>query len=162
MEFETVSQETEDVPEFIFTDQPKKSLLVLAEVKPLIRGTTIDILQWNLFQMHRSLTKQNYQQCLKIGKDLPEMFISNLQAEIERLPNVRMFDTRDNFISSLCKVEGFPLTDKEFQLWLHYPKTLVSTEQITPNNIKEICQRIYDSHRDFSFQLDPFISGGER
>jgi hypothetical protein len=161
VEFETVSQETEDVPEFIFTDQPKKSLLVLAEVKPLIRGTTIDILQWNLFQMHRSLTKQNYQQCLKIGKDLPEMFISNLQAEIERLPNVRMFDTRDNFISSLCKVEGFPLTDKEFQLWLHYPKTLVSTEQITPSNIKEICQRIYDSHRDFSFQLDPFISGGK-
>jgi hypothetical protein len=161
VEFEIMAQETGDIPEYIFSDEPKKILLTLADVKPITRTTAIDILQWNLFQMHRSLSKQDVQQCLKIGKDLPEMFISNLQAEIETLPNVGQFDTRDNFISSLCKVEGFPMTEEELKRWLDYPKTLVSTEQITPDNIKDICQLIYDALRDFSFQLEPFISGGD-
>jgi uncharacterized HAD superfamily protein len=160
VELEIVSQETDDIPDFIFSNESIR-ILPVAQVQPITRRTAIDILQWNLFQMHRSLTKQDYQQCLKIGKDLPEMFISNLQAEIEGLTDVKRFDTRDNFISSLCKVEGFPITEEEFKRWLEYPKTLISTEQITPDHIEDICKKIYDAHRDFSFQLESFISGGE-
>jgi hypothetical protein len=160
VEFEIVSQETEDVPNFTFSDESK--ILPVSEIKPIMQRIAIDIIQWNLFQMHRSLTKQEYQQCLKIGKDLPEMFISNLQAEIERLPDIGQFDTRENFFSSLCKAEGFPMTEEEFKTWLYYPKTIISTEKITPNNIKDICLKIYNAHGDFLFQLEPFISGGEK
>ena len=162
VEFEIVSQETEDVPDFIFSDKPKRRILLVAQIQPIIRMIGIDILQWNLFQMHRSLTKQDYEQCLRIGKDLPKMFISNLQAEIERLPNVEQFDNLEQFISSLCEVEGFPMTEVKLENWLNYPKTLLSVEQITPDNIKDICQKMYDSHRDLSLQLEPFISGGEK
>ncbi len=162
VEFETVSQETEDVTEFVFSDNPKRSMLPLTEVKSIMRRISIDILQWNLFQMHRSLTKQDYEQCLKIGKDLSEVFISNLQAEVERLPDVKQFNSLNEFFTSLCKVEGFPLTEDEIKRWFKYPKTLISTEQITQNNIKDVCHNIYNSHRDFSFQLEPYISGGKK
>ena len=156
-----VSQETENVQDYNFSDEPKRNTLPLAEVKSIMRRISIDILQWNLFQMHRSLTKHDYEQCLKIGKDVPEMFISNIQGELERLPTVEQFDTLNKFISSLCEVEGFPITEDKFTAWLNYPKTLISSEQITPDNIQDICQRIYETHQNFSFQIEPFISGGD-
>ena len=125
-----------------------------------MRKIAIDILQWNLFQMHRTLTKHDFEQCLKIGRDLPERFTSNLQAEIERLPDIGQFQTEDKFISSLCEVDGFPLTEEEFKSWLNYPRRLVTEEQISSDNIQDLCQSIYDSHHTFSLQLEPFISGG--
>ena len=161
VEFEVVSQETENAPEYVLSNAPKRKILPFAEVKSIMRRISIDILQWNLFQMHRSLTKHDYEQCLKIGKDLPEMFISNIQAEIERLPNVEQFDTLDEFFSSLCGVEGFPITEKELKIWLNFPRTLISSEHINSDNIQDFCRKIYDSHKNFSFQIELFISGGE-
>jgi hypothetical protein len=160
VEFEVVSQETETVPDYNFSEEPKRKILPLAEVKSILRRISIDILQWNLFQMHRSLNKHDYEQCFKIGKDLPEMFISNIQAEIERLPNIEQFDTLDEFLTTLCEVEGFPITEENFTTWLNYPKIIISSEQIAPDNIQDLCQRIYETNRDFSFKLEPFTSGG--
>jgi hypothetical protein len=161
IEFEVVSQETEDAPDFMLSNEDKRRLLPVVQIQAIMRRIAIDILQWNLFQMHRSLTKHDYEQCLKIGRDLPEMFTSNLQADIERISDNVQFQTKEKFISSLCEVEGFPLTEEEFKNWLNYPRRLISEEQIRLDNIQDICQRIYDAHCDFSLQLEPFISGGE-
>lgn len=160
VQLEVIAQETGNIPDFMFSKDsiPKKLKPSLNQIRPILRRISIDVIQWNLFQMHRSLAKYDYERCLKIGKDLPEMFLSNLQAEIERLPEVERFSVRNDFISALSSIEGFSMTKEEVQQWQSYSQELNTVEH---ENIQELCQKLYESHKQFSFQLESIISGGE-
>ena len=160
VEFEVVAQETENIPDFVFStrNESKNPIIPSKQVQPILKRIIIDIVQWNLFQMHKSMAKQDYERCLKIGVDLPEMFLSNLQAEIERLPNINRMALRNDFISALCAMEGFPMTKEEVEKWQRYPQELVSVKE----NLQDLCQKLYEFHSQFASQLDSIISGEVR
>jgi len=163
IDFEIMDKQSESIPDFKFlpTQGSMIKKLPVKSVKAIIRSELIDILQWNLFQIARDLNKGNLEHALIIAQDLPEMYISNIQARIEQLPEIGVFESRESFLKTLVAMDGFPLSEKEVFDYLTYPSTLtISTE-----TQEEACHELVRSHQKISNILEEYTSiqqGGEK
>ena len=154
IDFEIMDQQSEIIPDLEFRPTQGSLLkkLPVNTVKAIIRSELIDILQWNLFQITRDLNKGNLDHALSIAQDLSEMYVSNIQARIEQLPEIGVFESRESFLKSLVIMGGFPLTEEEVLNYLAYPsKLMISTE-----TQKEACDELMKSHQRISHLLEEF------
>jgi hypothetical protein len=164
IDLEIIDKQSNTIPDFKF-DPSQESLLkrlAIDKVKPIIRSELIDILQWNLFQITRDLNKGNLDRALTIAQDLSEMYISNVQARIEQLPEIGVFKSRELFLKSLVALDGFPLTQEEIENYLAYPSTLTISDEKTLK--KEACDALVKSHQRISHLLEEYTymqQGGE-
>jgi len=162
IDFEIMDQQSEIIPDFKFLPTQGSLLkkLPVNRVKAIIRSELIDILQWNLFQIARDLNKGNLDHALTIAQDLSEMYVSNIQARIEQLPEIGVFDSRESFLKTLVAMDGFPLSDEEIFNYLTYPSTLT----ISAETQKEACDELVKSHQRISHVLEEYTNiqqGGE-
>jgi len=162
IDFEVMDQQSEIIPDFEFLPTqgitPRK--LPIKRVKAIIRSELIDILQWNLFQIARDLNKGNLDHAITIAQDLSEMYVSNIQARIEQLPEIGVFESRENFLKTLVAMDGFPLSEDELFNYLAYPSTLT----ISAETKKEACDELIKSHQRMSHILEEYTNiqqGGE-
>ncbi|MHA1372922.1 MAG: hypothetical protein ACTSVI_06990 [Promethearchaeota archaeon] len=162
IDFEIMDHQSEIIPDFKFLPTQGSTLkkLPVKKVKTIIRSELIDILQWNLFQITRDLNKGNFDHALSIAQDLSEMYVSNIQARIEQLPEIGVFESRERFLKTLVAMDGFPLHEEEIINYLVYPSTLT----ISAETKKEGCDELVKSHQRISNLLEEYTSikqGGE-